>query len=214
MVSRILTMCNPFTENNPVMSNQHFDEQHVIHELKHYLPSQQALRDFIHHNPLHALQGMKFYDAIARASAIFGYQVSLQLSEFRQLYTNGRIRENILDSVITRAKGKANLAAWKEKLLHGQYDTHTRPRIGRLRDKWKKTYQLDLDNEVHPLLFRILCSFLDQGIALSSFPVEGRPFLKSIAEIERNSFASFFRTKRTRELFLSENFSIPTETGL
>ena len=61
----------------------HVDEAHLVHELKHFLPSQQALKDFIHHNSLHAFQHMKFYDAIFKASKIFGFQVHLQLTEYR-----------------------------------------------------------------------------------------------------------------------------------
>ena len=90
-----------------------FDVHHVIHELKHYLPSQTSLKDFIHHNSLHAYQHMKFYDAIFKASEIFGYQVTLQLSEFRQLYQNGRIREDVLDHVISKRKGAESIAKWK-----------------------------------------------------------------------------------------------------
>src|SRR5215203_2688863 len=86
-------------------AQRHFNEKHVLHELKHYLPSQQALKDFIHHNSLHAFQHMKFYDAIFKAAKIFGFHVSLQLSEFRQLYSNGRIREDVLDKVIAEKKG-------------------------------------------------------------------------------------------------------------
>ena len=41
---------------------------------------------------------------------------------------------------------------------------------------WKDVYHLDLDNKVHPLLFRILCAFLDQGIAIDSFPVVNKTF--------------------------------------
>jgi hypothetical protein len=71
----------------------HFNEKHVVHQLKHYLPSQQALKDFIHHNTLHAFQHMNFYDAIFKASKIFGFQVHLQLPEYRELYKTGRIRK-------------------------------------------------------------------------------------------------------------------------
>src|SRR5215211_2157427 len=86
--------------------DHHFDENRVLNELKHYLPSQQALKDFIHHNSLHAFQHMKFYDAIFKASKIFGFHVSLQLAEYRQLYDNGRIREDVLDMAIANKKGK------------------------------------------------------------------------------------------------------------
>ena len=56
-----------------------FDEGKVLDHLKHYLPSQTPLKDFIHHNSLHAYQHMKFYDGIFTASKKFGYQVTLQL---------------------------------------------------------------------------------------------------------------------------------------
>ncbi len=83
-----------------------FNEKHVLHELKHYLPSQTPLKDFIHHNSLHAFQNLKFYEAIFKASKIFGYQVTLQLTEYRQLYKIGRIKNDVLEKVITEKKGE------------------------------------------------------------------------------------------------------------
>ena len=47
-----------------IKSIVHFDEAYMLYELKHFLPSQQALKDFIHHNTLHGFQQMKFYDAL------------------------------------------------------------------------------------------------------------------------------------------------------
>ena len=187
-------------------TDTHFDEKHVLHELKHFLPSQQALKDFIHHNSLHAFQHMKFYDAIFKASKIFGFQVHLQLPEFRELYKTGRIREDVLQMVI--ANKKDNVPEWKDKLLNKNYDIINRPRIGQLRKLWKDVYHLDLDNKVHPLLFRILCAFLDQGIAVESFPVTNKSFTDSVRELEKNGLISFFRTKTIRQKFLSGNYSI------
>ena len=182
--------------NTPV----HFDEAHVIHELKHFLPSQQALKDFIHHNSLHAFQHMKFYDAIFKASKIFGFQVHLQLTEFRELYKTGRIREDILQKVI--ADKKTDAAVWKDRLLNKEYDTINHPRIGQLRKYWKTVYHFDLDNKVHPLLFRILCAFLDQGIAVEDFPVANKSFVESIRDLEKTSLVSFFKTKTIKQKIL------------
>ncbi len=185
-----------------------FNEAHTVHELKHYLPSQQALKDFIHHNTLHAFQHMKFYDAIFKASGIFGFQVHLQLPEYREMYKSGRIRNDIVEMVIANKKGKAAVEEWKQKLLGGNYDTITRPRIGQLRKYWKELYNIDLDNKVQPILFRILCAFLDQGISVESFPVANRNFIESMRMLEKNSGISFFKTKAVKQKFVSANYSI------
>ncbi len=76
------------------------------------------------------------------------------------------------------------------------------PRIGLLRAHWKEHYKIDLDSLVQPLLFRILCSYLDQGISIWNFPVKKEGFLFSIRELEKSSFASFFKTERARQLLL------------
>jgi hypothetical protein len=109
------------------VKHHHFDEAHIIHELKHFLPSQQALKDFIHHNSLHAFQHMKFYDAIFKASKIFGFQVHLQLPEYRELYQTGRIRRDILEMVITNKKGKEAVVEWQQRLISKDYDTINHP---------------------------------------------------------------------------------------
>ncbi|MBC7776665.1 MAG: DUF2309 domain-containing protein [Phycisphaerae bacterium] len=181
-----------------------FDENHILDELKHYLPTQTPLKDFIHHNSLHAFQYMEFYDAIFKASKIFGYKVTFNLAEYRGLYQIGRIREDILDQVITERKGKGVVSAWKQLVLLQPYDETVQPRIGRLRAGWKAAYHLDLDNLVQPLLFRILGSYLDQGIALWHFPFEDQGLVKAVRELEKNSFSSFFKTKRARKLLLDE----------
>jgi uncharacterized protein YbcC (UPF0753/DUF2309 family) len=185
-----------------------FDEAHILHELKHYLPTQTPLKDFIHHNSLHAFQQLKFYDAIFRASKIFGYQVTLQLNEFRKLFRIGRIKETIIDDIIVKRKGKENVDMWKHNLLFKNYDDSNDPRIGVLRANWKSQYQLDLDTMVQPTLFRILCNYLDQGISIWDFPVGNKSFLDAIRELEQNSFSSFFKKPRARNLLLKGNCSI------
>ena len=98
--------------------NFFFDEHAVLHELKHYLPAQAPLKDFIHHNTLHAFQNLKFDQAIYSASEILGYRVSLSLVEYRSLYETKRIREDVLERVIVQRKGSASVSKWKENVLH------------------------------------------------------------------------------------------------
>ncbi len=186
----------------------HFDEHRVLHELKHCLPTQTPLKDFIHHNTLHTFQHLKFYDAIFKASKIFGYQVTLELKDYRKLYKIGRIKDGILDRIILQKKGSHFFEQWKAKLLTTEYNESNLPRIGTLRSHWKSEYQLDLDSLVQPLLFRILCSYLDQGISLWNFPVQKEGLLASLKELEKNSFTSFFKTERARRLLQNDHGSL------
>ncbi|HRI80358.1 MAG TPA: Na-translocating system protein MpsB, partial [Cyclobacteriaceae bacterium] len=190
------------SENTP------FNDHDVIHDLKHYLPAQAPLKDFIHHNTLHAFQKFNFHKATRLASEILGYRVSLSLLEFRQLYEEKKIREDILEMIITWKKGADAVGEWKKKALHGNYGALPLPRIGQLRSNWKRKYQIDLDSLVQPLLFRILCSYLDQGISIWNFPVKGKGFLEAIREMEKNSMSSFFRTNRAKKLLFDENCKI------
>ena len=181
--------------------NSSFDEHETLHELKHLLPAQAPLKDFIHHNTLHAFQHLNFNKAIYKASAMFGYRVSLSLAEYRSLYQAKKISAEILERVIVQRKGSSLLQEWKEKVLSMKF-TKAAPRIGSLRSNWKRQYQLDMDSLVHPILFRIMCSYLDQGISIWSFPVKEKSFISSIREMERNSFTSFFKTQKVRDLLL------------
>jgi uncharacterized protein YbcC (UPF0753/DUF2309 family) len=184
-----------------------FRVEEVLHELKHYLPAQAPLKDFIHHNTLHAFQDQKFNTALRMASGVLGYNVSLSLAEYRSLFEKHRIREDILDKILRQRKGADHFKEWRHKLLYTEYRNTSLPRIGALRANWKKYYRIDLDALVHPTLFRIVGSYLDQGIAIWNFPVH-KEFLASVREVERNSFSSFFRTERARKFLLEKGHTL------
>jgi uncharacterized protein len=186
------------------------DIHSIIHNLKHYLPAQAPLKDFIHHNTLHAFQKNKFHSGIRKASKILGYKVYLSLDEFRTRYKNGEIKDEILDIQIEKVKGKQNVLAFKEKMLHEPFETNTPKRLGTLRSIWKTKYHIDLDSLVHPTLFRILCSYLDQGISIWNFPVTRKNFIDSLREMEKNSFTSFFKTQRAKTLLTNEETTLET----
>ena len=194
----------------PQKSNHHFDEQHLIHELKHYLPTQGPLKDFVHHNTLHAFQDMKFYDALFKASAIFGFQTTFSLAEYRDLYRIGRITPNVLDRVVRERKGAKDFEEWQFNALHKMYSWAVTSRVGKLRSEWKRLYPIDMDNAVQPLLFRIICSYIDQGIAISPFPFEDKGLLNALRELEDHSLVSFFKTKKARDLLHDESCTITT----
>ncbi|MBL7923537.1 MAG: DUF2309 domain-containing protein [Bacteroidia bacterium] len=182
----------------------HFDLKELLHAIRYYLPAQSALKDFIHHNSLHAFQHMPFYQAIFKAAGVFGYRVTLQLREYRSLFANGRIREDILDRILNDRKGEAGVQRWKHYLLAKPYESYAPPLIGRLRAHWKDEFHIDLDALVHPLLFRLLSAYLDQGISSWKFPHAEGGFLASLYQLERSGPVSLFKTARVRKLFLSE----------
>jgi uncharacterized protein YbcC (UPF0753/DUF2309 family) len=182
------------------MPRHSFDITQCLKTIKHYLPAQSPLKDFVHHNTLHAFQNLEFHEALNRASGIFGYRTSMALDRFRSLHRQQQIPDALLDQVIINMKGRDLLELWKQKVLHHEYRDNGSPRIGALRATWKKAYQIDLDAFVHPTLFRVICSYLDQGISIWRFPIHDNGFLASVREMERSSFTSFFRTKRVRNI--------------
>ncbi len=185
-----------------------FDKDRLFDRLKHYLPTQAALKDFVHHNPLHAMQDQEFFKAIFSASRIFGIKATFSFNEYRKLHEAGRIKVDFVERVIREEKGADAVKEWKEKMLNGNYPHTYEPRIGSLREAWKPRLKCSLDDRVQPLLFRIICSYLDQGISLWHFPFEDRGLIEAIRTIEKNSFSSFFTSKRVRDLLMDDGLSL------
>jgi len=198
-----------------------FEEEHTLHALRHFLPSQAPLKDFIHHNTLHAFQDQRFHEALHAASEIFGYTTYLPLAEYRRLYAAGRIRDQVLDQVLEQhfaqmacASGGRVVAALrggvldqslrdlKQRVIHEPYGAALEPRIGQFRRLWKDRYRVNLDKDVHPLLFRLLSNYLDQGIAIWKFPNGQDGLLASVRALEAGSLLSLFRGARARRLLL------------
>lgn len=186
----------------------HFDEHESLHDLKHYLPSQSPLKDFIHHNTLHAFQNMPFHDAMRQSSEMFGYKVYLRLDEYRNMYSSGRISDIVLNNTILKYHQPSVLVKWKEQLIEKNYDTNVHPRIGSLRANWSKHYKINLDKFTHPTLFRLLNNYLDQGIAMHTFPIYPDGFIASIKELQKHSYIGLFKTERARLLFEHSNIDI------
>lgn len=201
-------IADPKAQDHHETPHSTFDISSCLNALKYYLPAQAPLKDFVHHNPLHAFQNLKFHDAINRASKIFGYRTSMSLKKFRALYDQEQIRDEVLEQVIATKKGDGQMREWKQKLLFNEYRHTESPRIGVLRANWKRAYHIDMDSLVHTTLFRIVCSYLDQGIAIWNFPIHDKGFLASVREMERHSFSSFFKTKNVRRMLRDGDLKI------
>ncbi|MEY2693491.1 MAG: hypothetical protein RIT03_1883 [Bacteroidota bacterium] len=190
------------------MKQSLFNEKKVLHDLVHYLPSQTPLKDFIHHNSLHAYQFQSFFEAIFSSSTTFGHLPTLSLAEFRTLYEVGRIRPEVLERILLSHQPGTQLHQWKFNCLTAQFDEHINQKIGHIRGLWKQHYAIDLDNKVQPFLFRVLCSYLDQGISIWQFPLDNAGFLASVRKLEKESYGSFFSSSRARSLFLNEELKL------
>jgi uncharacterized protein YbcC (UPF0753/DUF2309 family) len=183
-------------------ASETFKESEVLHDLHHYLPEQAALKDFIHQNTLHAFQHLPFFEGLRHASQILGYKVSFSLEQYRELHKQGKIKDDVLKRVIAERMGIDKVSHWLDRVLNGTFAPFALPRIGGLRSNWKRQYRMDMDSMVHPTLFRLLCSYLDQGISVWTFPVRDSGLLASIRELESNSLSSLFRRKRARQLLI------------
>jgi len=96
-----------------------FNVLHTLEELKHYLPAQAPLKDFIHHNTLHAFQKSPFFEGINEAHEIFGYQVFLSIEAYRTLFKEGKIDEAVVDRIL--AEKEIPNQIWKDKLIKQLY---------------------------------------------------------------------------------------------
>nr|WP_287937358.1 DUF2309 domain-containing protein [Algoriphagus sp.] len=186
---------------------QAFGVEEIVHELKHFLPAQAPLKDFVHHNTLHAFQHLPFFQALKQAHSQFGYKGFLSLDTYRQLYREGKIKGEILQQVLKEHFGiLAN--HWLVKLMDESVQSHEDAKVGRFRSHWRNDYHFNLDKITHPFLFRLLSAYLDQGISIWSFPVEAKGFLNAIRLIQQESFSSILKTERAKGLLAKSDLGL------
>lgn len=78
----------------------HFDLHHALEHARHYLPAQNPLERFVHHNTLHAFESHSFHDALAIAGQLFGTASYMAESQYRACLGTGRITDDDLRSVL------------------------------------------------------------------------------------------------------------------
>lgn len=146
--------------------------ENEISQIRKFLPSQAPLKDFIHHNTLHAFQKNKFAKALELASEIYQTYRTLNLNTYYQFLEDGKISMKKVERLID-SRNDLNEAQKKEILywiLAKKLEPRNPPGRSKIRDQWKIRTGVDLDEVVTPLLFRIVSQYLDQGISLWPMP--------------------------------------------
>lgn len=181
--------------------------EQILHELKHFLPAQAPLKDFVHHNTLHAFQHLPFFQALKQAETQFGYRGFLPLSQYRNLYRGGKIKGQVLQRILEEQFGEqAN--HWLVKLLDESQESPIGSKIGQFRGHWISKSHFNLDKTIHPFLFRLLSAYLDQGISIWPFPLESKGFLDAIRQLQEGSYSSIFKSKRVVKLLQNSKLNL------
>ncbi len=72
----------------------------AVEHAAHLLPMQGPIGVFVHHNTLHAFEGLPFEKAVVEASRLFGAEPYMTEGAYRAELTRGRIRLEDIDSVL------------------------------------------------------------------------------------------------------------------
>ena len=87
------------------------------------VPNFWPMRSFIHHNPLHGLEGLPFHEALEKGSRLFRGHVYLQRSQYQRYWDQGKVDRQVLhDAVATFAASRdtpagVDLQRWLMALL-------------------------------------------------------------------------------------------------
>jgi uncharacterized protein YbcC (UPF0753/DUF2309 family) len=173
-----------------------FDIDKTIEHIAHWLPAQGPIKDFIHHNTLHAVQHLPFHEGIALAGKMFGARSYLPKEQYQKMYKQGRIKNHALDWAIDRSGCPLQQREkFKQSLFERDDNSHYPPvslANHGIRNAWLKHLELELNVLVHPILFRLLGNFLDQGISRWTLPKEDESFWDCIVRLTYNSLLPLY----------------------
>jgi uncharacterized protein len=173
--------------------------EHYLHAVRHYLPTQAPLKDFIHHNPLHAFQHLPFHEGIAKASQLFGYAVYLSYHEYKALYNQGKISTPALLRSLQAFEKRSGKAIPIDVFVDQKIEHTFQSEVGKLRSLWKTKYKINLDKHCHMVLFRLVSSYLDQGIAHTHQAQSANHFLEWVMALNQSSYVKLFRSPQLKK---------------
>src|SRR5688572_19357317 len=108
----------------------------LIDRLSHLLPAQGPISIFIHHNTLHALEHLRFEEAVEQAAVRLGCEPYLPQSRYRDKLASGRILATDVAALLAQQlgdRGAQDVAGigsrfdlWRAVVLHGIPDARGR----------------------------------------------------------------------------------------
>jgi uncharacterized protein len=173
-----------------------FDLDKAIDHISHWLPAQGPIKDFIHHNTLHAVQHLPFHEGVALAAKIFGARSYLPMAHYQKMHRQGRIKDYAIDWALSRTGGSVKQQEQLKQTLFEQDNISHYPPVSLanhgIRNAWLTRIELELNVLVHPILFRLLGNFLDQGISRWTLPKDGECFWDCVMRLAQNSLLPLY----------------------
>jgi uncharacterized protein YbcC (UPF0753/DUF2309 family) len=164
----------------------------MLARVAHWLPTQGPIKDFIHHNTLHAFQHLKFHDAASAAARLHGATTTMSGRFYFDAYRSGRISDNALAWALEHAfPDESERVAARARMLAGPIAEVAFAGVARagLRAGWaRRLGGVPLDRRSHLHLFRLLGAYLDQGLSTWRMPgVDDLGFFDAVAQLARRS---------------------------
>ncbi len=177
-------------------TTQEFKLDAAIDHIAHWLPTQGPIKDFIHHNTLHAVQQYPFHQGVAIAAKVFGARSYLPVADYQALYQQGRIKDFALDWAIKQSGYTPDHYPFFRKNFFITDNTEHYPPVSLashgIRNNWLNYLEVDLNSLVHPVVFRLLASFLDQGISRWTLARDGECFWDCVLRLAQNSLLPLY----------------------
>lgn len=156
-----------------------------IDEIGHLLPAQGPLKDFIHHNTLHAFQDRPFFEACLAAYRIYGAEPLMSETFYQSKFAQGVISPEFLKI--------------REREQEPEFE-ELEPSSAVVSD-WDARLGFSLSGVLKRPLVRYLSHFLDQGIAIHAYSYESLSFYDWIRQLDRESLFGIFpgKSEKIRE---------------
>jgi uncharacterized protein YbcC (UPF0753/DUF2309 family) len=171
-----------------------FNLEEELKKIAWYLPSQVPIKDFFHQNILMSYINMPFEEALIKASKLFKARSYMELSYYRNNFENNKINPDNLDKALDYFLPKEfirdrefiyhALFFYKEiknyqtllfltrqeqikilELIHAQ-EPEPAHDVSSIMNLITAQVGANFEHEVNQLLFRLLGSYLDQGVSL------------------------------------------------